>query len=71
MKISEIVELMIEKILGFTKEDLGIYSVRSVGAMTMFLSGLSEIITQRIGKWGRFAFFDYIREQVDFVTKVV
>ena len=57
MKIGGIVKLMIEKILWFTKEDVGIYSVRSVSAMTMFLSGLSGIITQRIRKWERFAFF--------------
>ena len=36
--------------------------------MAMFLSGVSEIIIQRIGRWERFAFLDYIREQVESFT---
>ena len=30
----------------------------------MFLSGVSEIIIQRVCRWESFAFLDYIREQV-------
>ena len=32
--------------------------------MAMFLSGVSDIIIQRIGRWEIFAFLEYIREQV-------
>ena len=66
--IRGIVELMGEKVLGFTKEDVGLHSIRSGGAMAMFLSGVSEIIIQRIGRWQSFAFLEYIREQVENFT---
>ena len=36
--------------------------------MAMFLSGVSEIIIQRVGRWSSFAFLEYIREQVDAFT---
>ena len=36
--------------------------------MAMFLSGVSEIIIQRVGRWASFAFLEYIREQVDSFT---
>ena len=57
-----------EKVLGFTKEEVGLHSIRSGGAMAMFLSGVSEIIIQRVGRWESFAFLDYIREQVENFT---
>ena len=71
MKIKDMVELIGEKVLGFTKDDVGLHSVRSGGAMAMFLSGISEIIIQRIGRWETFAFLDYIREQVEDFTNGV
>jgi len=66
--IKGIVEIMGEKVLGFTKEEVGLHSIRSGGAMAMFLSGVSEIIIQRVGRWESFAFLDYIREQVENFT---
>ena len=36
--------------------------------MAMFLSGVSEIIIQRVGRWASFAFLEYIREQIDSFT---
>ena len=33
--------------------------------MAMFLSGVSEIIIKRIGRWSSEAFLKYIRDQVD------
>ena len=36
--------------------------------MAMFLSGVSEIIIQRVGRWTSLAFLEYIREQVDAFT---
>jgi len=41
---------------------VGLYPIRSGGAMAMFLSGISEIIIQRVGRWERFAFLDHIWE---------
>ena len=60
--------LLGKQILGFTKDDVGLHSIRSGGAMAMFLSGVSEIVIQRIGRWESFAFLDYIREQVESFT---
>ena len=67
-RIRGIVELIGEQALGFTKDDVGLHSIRSGGAMAMFLSGVSEIVIQRIGRWESFAFLDYIREQVENFT---
>ena len=33
--------------------------------MAMFLSGVTEIVIQRVGRWESFAFMEYIREQVE------
>ena len=55
-------------VLGFDKEDIGLHSIRSGGAMAMFLSGTSVIIIQRVGRWSSEAFLEYIREQVESFT---
>ena len=67
-KVRSITELIGEEILGFSKEDVGLHSIRSGGAMAMFLSGVSDIIIQRIGRWESNAFLEYIREQVENFT---
>jgi len=67
-RLRAIVEVIGEKILGFTKDDVGLHSIRSGGAMAMFLAGVSEIIIQRIGRWKSDAFLEYIREQVENFT---
>ena len=61
-------ELIGEKTLGFSRNDVGLHSLRSGGAMAMFLSGISEIIIQRVGRWESSAFLEYIREQVETFT---
>ena len=71
MKLRAIVHLMGESTLGFSKDDIGLHSLRSGGAMAMFLSGTSTIVIMRIGRWSSEAFLEYIREQVeDFTTGV-
>ena len=67
-KIRSITELIGEEELGFSKEEVGLHSIRSGGAMAMFLSGVSDIIIQRIGRWESNAFLEYIREQVENFT---
>ena len=67
-KLRGTVELIGEEALGFTKEDVGLYSIRSGGAMAMFLSGVSTIIIQRVGRWESDTFMEYIREQVESFT---
>ena len=57
-----------KEVLGFTKDDVGLHSIRSGGAMAMFLSGVSDIIIQRVGRWESTAFMEYIREQVETFT---
>ena len=68
VKLRSIVDLFGEVELGFGKDDIGLHSIRSGGAMAMFLSGVSEIIIQRVGRWSSDAFLEYIREQVDSFT---
>ena len=67
-KLRGTVELIGEEALGFTKEDVGLHSIRSGGAMAMFLSGVPTIIIQRVGRWESDAFMEYIREQVESFT---
>ena len=49
-RLRAIVEIMGERILGFTKDDVGLHSIRSGGAMAMFLSGVSTIVIMRVGR---------------------
>ena len=57
-----------EEKLGFSQHDIGMASIRSGGAMAMFLSGVNEIVIKRVGRWKSDAFLEYIREQVDSFT---
>ena len=63
-----IVSLIGEKTLGFTAADIGLHSLRSGGAMAMFLSKAAIIIIMRVGRWSSEAFLEYIREQVQDFT---
>ena len=67
-RLRAIVDLIGPTELGFTKEDMGLHSIRSGGAMAMFLSGTAVIIIMRIGRWSSEAFLEYIREQVESFT---
>ena len=67
-RLRAIVELLGEQTLGFTKNDIGTRSIRSGGAMAMFLSGTSSIVIQRVGRWSSDAFLEYIRDQVESFT---
>ena len=66
LKLRAIVEFIGSETLGFTKEDVGLYSIRSEGAMAMVLSGTKDI--QKIGKWRSLAFMEYIRDQIESFT---
>lgn len=67
-RLRAIVDLIGEVVLGFGKLDIGLHSIRSGGAMAMFLSGVSVIIIQRVGRWSSEAFLEYIRDQVESFT---
>ena len=67
-RLRTIVNIIGEATLGFTESDIGLHSIRSGGAMAMFLSGISTIIIQRVGRWSSEAFLEYIREQVENFT---
>ena len=71
IKIKSIVEIMGENQLGFSKDEVGLHDIRSGGAMAMFLSGVSEIIIQRVDRWESFVFLDYVRKQVENFTNGV
>ena len=49
-KLQAIVHLISEVELGFGIDEAGLRSIRSGGAMAMFLSGVSEIIIKRVGR---------------------
>ena len=67
-RLRAVVDIMGKEILGFNKEDIGLHSIRSGGAMAMFLSGTSVIVIQRVGRWSSEAFLEYIWEQVETFT---
>ena len=67
-RLRAIVDIMGKEDLGFTKEEIGLHSIRSGGAMAMFLSGTSVIVIQRVGRWSSEAFLEYIRDQVESFT---
>ena len=62
------VTLIGDHILGFGADDIGLHSIRSGGAMAMFLSKTSVIIIMRVGRWSSEAFLEYIREQIQDFT---
>ena len=68
LRLRAVVDLIGSHQLGFTKDEIGLHSIRSGGAMAMFLSGVPTIIIMRIGRWSSEAFLEYIREQVEQFT---
>jgi hypothetical protein len=66
--LKAVVDLIGVDKLGFTSTDIGLHSIRSGGAMAMFLSKTSTIIMMRVGRWSSDAFLEYIREQVENFT---
>jgi hypothetical protein len=69
--LRSVAELVGEDKLGFNKDELGLHSIRSGGAMAMFMSGISTIIIQRVGRWSSEAFLEYIRDQIESFTSGV
>ena len=67
-KLRSIISLIGEDVLGFKASEIGLHSIRSGGAMAMFLSGTPTIIIMRVGRWSSEAFLEYIREQVESFT---
>ena len=61
-RLRAVVELIGKSKLGFSEDDIGLHSLRSGGAMAMFLSGVPTIVIMRIGRWSSEAFLEYIRE---------
>ena len=55
-KLRTVVGLIGKENLGFSKDEIGLHSIRAGGAMAMFLSGVCEIIIQRVGRWSSFCF---------------
>ena len=67
-RLRAVVTLMGEEKLGFNSESIGLHSIRSGGAMAMFLSGVPVVIIMRVGRWSSDAFLEYIRDQVELLT---
>ena len=53
-----------EDVLGFSPDDVGTHSLRSGGAMAMYLAGVPVFTIMLIGRWASDAFLRYIRRQV-------
>jgi hypothetical protein len=51
-------------VLGFSHLDVGTHSIRSGGAMAMYLAGVPVFTIMLIGRWSSDAFLRYIRRQV-------
>ena len=60
-RLRAVVSLIGEASLGFPAVETGLHSIRSGAAIAMFLSGVSTIIIQRVGRWKSDAFLEYIR----------
>lgn len=60
-----VVETMGLENLGFKKEEIGMHSIISGGAMAMFLSGVPTVLIMRTCRWSSEAFLGYIWEQVE------
>ena len=60
-----------EEELGFGSHEIGTHSIRSGGAMAMYLAKLNESQIQIIGRWKSNAFMRYIRKQVEQFTSGV
>ena len=54
--------------LGVKKGDFGTHSIRSGGAMAMYLDEIPIYTIMLIGRWSSDAFLEYIRKQVDQFT---
>ena len=67
-RLRAVVGLLGEAKLVLSKDDIGLHSIRSRGAMATFLSGVSTIVIMCIVRWSSRAFLEYIREQVNSFT---
>ena len=67
-RLRAVVDIIGAEALGFDKDDIGLHSLRSGGAMAMFLSGTSVIVIQRVGCWSSKVFLEFMREQVESFT---
>lgn len=55
--------------LGFDPDEIGCHSIRSGGAMALYLSNPNELIIMLIGRWKSNSFMKYIRKQVAMFSK--
>ena len=67
--IRNTVAMIGEEILGFGPNDVGNHSIRSSFAMFLILNGAEETIVQIQGRWKSRAFMDYVRPQVNELSK--
>jgi hypothetical protein len=63
-KLRDAAQRIGEDVLGFPPSDIGTHSIRSGGAMAMYLAGVPVFTIMLIGRWSSDAFLRYIRRQV-------
>jgi len=56
-------------IKGYSSDKVGSHSLRSGGAMALYISNHSVMEIQRAGRWTSNAFMDYIHGQLDVVSR--
>ena len=54
---------------GFKKSKVGSHSLRSGGAMSLFITGHDTFTIQRAGRWTSDTFMEYIHGQLDVTTR--
>ena len=57
--------------LGFTEDDIGLHSLCSGAAMSMYLQGIPVYVIMLLGRWSSDAFLRYIRRNVQEFSKGV
>ena len=65
LKIRSIISIMGEERTGLLPKDVGTHSIRSGGAMAMYLEHIQPFTIMLIGRWRSEAFLKYIRKQVE------
>jgi hypothetical protein len=63
--LQDAIRVIGEDVLNIKTSDVGTHSIRSGGAMAMFIGGCPVFMIMLIGRWSSDAFMKYIRKQIE------
>jgi hypothetical protein len=63
--LQDAIKVIGEDVLNIKTSDVGTHSIRSGGAMAMFIGGCPVFMIMLIGRWSSDAFMKYIRKQIE------